>query len=250
MQRVLNRLARPFRRYWNTDHHWEGRLVELLGNKVRIDGALVDVSDPLIPTKDKAPLLKRTYERPERLLLQALPTQYPVIELGASIGVLACIVNRQLADPTRHIVVEANPELIPILERNRTLNNARFQIENVALAYNASEITFYLADKLVASSLHQNTGRPITVPAKTLSQLVEASGFERFSLVCDIEGAELDMVKHDLEVLRARVPYLLLEQHPKIVGKEATNTMHQSLLSIGYKVEATQRHSVLYTPGR
>jgi FkbM family methyltransferase len=246
IKRILSRLARPVRRYWNTDHDWEGRLLELLGNRARIDGAILDVSNPLIPTRDKAPLLKRTYERPERLLMRHLPLRFPLIELGANIGALACIANRRLHSPTQHVVIEANPELIPILERNRTLNSAQFRIEQMALAYDVSEITFYLADKLVASSLIQSKGRPVTVRTTTLAQIAARAGFTNFSVICDIEGAEAGMIEQEIDLMRDCIPCLILEHHPKLLGRETADRLHQMLVSAGLEVRERRGQSVCY----
>ena len=61
--------------------------MELLGNKRRIDGALIDLSASVIPTHLKALFLKKTYEWPERrLVVRHFASDVPVIELGGSLG--------------------------------------------------------------------------------------------------------------------------------------------------------------------
>jgi hypothetical protein len=64
-----------------------------------------------------------TYELPERELIRKyLPSNARVLELGGGIGVVSCLTNSLLRDKHAHVVVEANPLLIPFLESNRDLN--------------------------------------------------------------------------------------------------------------------------------
>src|SRR5262249_50614366 len=70
-----------------------------------------------------------TYELPERALAKRhLPPTATVLELGGCIGVVACVINHILQQPRRHVVVEGNPSIIPVLKRNRDLNGCAFQI--------------------------------------------------------------------------------------------------------------------------
>jgi len=112
------------------DSVW-GRVVELKGNKIKIEGSTFNVDIPFLTCRQKANFMFDRYERPERIALREfLDPSAPVIEFGGNIGVVSCVVNRRLTNPENHIVVEANPELIPYLERNRKINNCRFQIVN------------------------------------------------------------------------------------------------------------------------
>jgi hypothetical protein len=62
----------------------------------------------------KVSLLKQRFERFERkAVLQHVNPEYPVVELGACIGVVACITNGILKNPVLHVVVEANPHVSP-----------------------------------------------------------------------------------------------------------------------------------------
>jgi hypothetical protein len=88
-------------------------------------------------------LLDGRYELPERRAVQRhLRRDLPVIELGGSLGVVACITNKLLTDPTAHVVVEANPHAIPQLRLNKALNHCGFEIVNSALAYDLDAVTF------------------------------------------------------------------------------------------------------------
>ena len=53
-----------------------------------------------------------------------------IVEFGGGIGVISCLANRRIGQRDRHIVVEANPHLIPLLEKNRSLNRCAFTVVN------------------------------------------------------------------------------------------------------------------------
>src|SRR5688572_27871524 len=120
---VIRRIVWYAYRWWTSDHVWLGRVVEFSGNQVVIDGSRFDLSNPVIGTPQKAGFLLRNYENGERTALRLIPSAIglPVIELGGSIGVVACISSQHFGNPERHVVVEANPALIPVLTANRDL---------------------------------------------------------------------------------------------------------------------------------
>src|SRR5579863_4607697 len=97
-----------------------GKLAERFGDIARSDGLTISMDNPLLPARFKGTILLGWYENDERGMIQRnLPNDEPVIELGASIGVVACAANRRLLSPDQHVVVEASPELIPTLKKNR-----------------------------------------------------------------------------------------------------------------------------------
>jgi predicted O-methyltransferase YrrM len=49
----------------------------------------------------------------------ALRPEERVLELGGCLGVVSCSINTLLRDPSRHVVVEANPKLLAYLYENR-----------------------------------------------------------------------------------------------------------------------------------
>src|SRR5881396_635135 len=141
---LRHKLTEPILNYWGQDHWWAGRLVELTGNRVHIDGCRFSVNSFAIKTEIKSRFLLGTYEEAERNAIRRfLDPSLPVVEFGASVGVIACLTNHMLKDPRRHVVVEANPALLPLLKANCERNDCRFTVLHSAVAYGSDEVLFY-----------------------------------------------------------------------------------------------------------
>lgn len=211
---------------------------------VRIDGCRFDIQEIRDPFT-RLLLLKGVYEKIERrAAVRHICPDTPVLELGGCIGVVACTTNRLLRNPRAHVVVEANPLVIPQLQRNRDANGCQFEIVNCAVAYDAESVTFCPAGNFVGNSLNGNGELPpVTVGAMRLSQLVAERGFRRFTLLCDIEGSECAMVEQDGEVLR-NAELIVLESHPGIVGASRAEQTCLRLKELGF--EQIEDHSALY----
>jgi FkbM family methyltransferase len=221
-----------------------GRLVEVCGNRVTLDGLTFSVGNPLITAREKGLLYLGLHESQEIALVRRhLGAALPVIEFGGGIGVVSCTINRILANPRDHIVVEANPDLIPTLETNRAINRCRFQIRNVALAYDGPEIALAI-DSFASSRIDGAGQRRVHVKTATLALLLQESGFARINLVADIEGAEVQLVEEEGSLLSQRVQTLILEIHPRFTGVERTTQMLARIASLGF-VETARSHNVL-----
>jgi FkbM family methyltransferase len=182
-------------------------------------------------------LLSDLYEEPERKALgKFLDPELPVVELGACIGVISCLTNRRLRKPENHVVVEANSALLPLLEQNRARNACRFKIVHAAVSHGAETITFNLDDNILASSVHGDERRAVAVSTVTLERLLNDHGFQQATLICDIEGAELELVEQELKTLGERVSMIIMELHDRMVGQEPTQRMLASLESAGFKI--------------
>jgi FkbM family methyltransferase len=206
-----------------------GRVVELTGNRVRIEGCRFSVKHPAIPTWRKSLFLFDRYEIEERrALARVLDPELPVVEFGGSIGVVACVTNRRLRRPERHVVVEANRDLIPLLEQNRNRNGAGFTVLHRAVAYGTREVLFH-QDEFLSGRVRGAGGRAVQVPAVSLQEIVDGFGFERCTLICDIEGEEIELVRRESDVLCERVATLIIEAHPAVTGAEAAREMLRQL---------------------
>jgi FkbM family methyltransferase len=170
-----------------------------------------------------------TYELPERQLVRKhLPREARVLELGGCIGVVSCLINSLLQSSRSHVVVEANPFLIPFLSGNRDLNSATFSIEQcvVSRSHNA---TLVIAANMDGSKIG---GSGLAVPTRTLEYIESKYGLNFDALVMDIEGAENDFIRENREALQ-RMEFILVEFHPSVIGETEVSILRGILIECG-----------------
>jgi FkbM family methyltransferase len=183
----------------------------------------------------RAQLFTNNYEAAERrAVARYLRRDLPVVELGGSMGVVACVTNKLLKNKTAHVVVEANPLAIPHLELNRQLNHCEFEIVNKAIAYGVDSVTFRPSRSLCGNSITTDGDLlPVTVQTSLLSELVRHRNFDRFNLVCDIEGLEYDLVCNESDILLS-ADTIIMETHERYVGEEKLRFMMRRLKELGF----------------
>jgi FkbM family methyltransferase len=203
----------------------------------RLDGCRFALDSPVITADLRYLLLSGKHERCERELIRSfVRSDLPVIELGGSLGVVSCVTNRLLDNPSLHLVVEANPMLIPVLVRNRDRNGCRFTVLQRAIAYGGRFARFRIASNVLASAVQAASADAVSVPATTLRDLVEEWEFERCTLICDIEGAEYELVRRDLQTVGRFVDTLILELHERMLGPRRTAEVLDDLRQVGFDI--------------
>ncbi len=234
--------ARDYRELWNATriNAWMfSRLYSPDGLRgfARLDGCRFSIRDldPWI----RSQLLDRTYELPERrAIAKHLDPELPVIELGGCMGVVSCIANRRLARTEAHVVVEANPLAIPLIAHNAKLNRCPFRVVNAAIAYLEPETTFYPNGVTLTNRLDgPAVGQAVVVANRTLGSLAAEHGFSAFTLICDIEGYEYDLLLREPEAVEeARM--VIIETHERYIGSEKNRFVLQQLAKLGFKTLA------------
>ena len=185
----------------------------VLNNKIPHYSRVVYTDNPQVRSKMVGYLFFKAYESAEiRYINKYLLKEYPVVELGSSLGVVAMQVTAKTAQPVYS--VEANPELIPVIQQNLQGNQIRnCQVFNHIIA-NSTEQFYFVPGKI-------NTGGYITVepgkagipvPAVSLSDFLKARNLDTYILVCDIEGAEIFIFKEDAAALQ-NCRQLIIELH-------------------------------------
>jgi len=217
----------------------------------RAGGCEFNLSKNLFPSGYYSRFLFKTYESPEIALMKKyLDPGDSIIELGACIGVVSCISNKMLDHPENHVVVEANPDLIAEIEKNKANNRCHFSLENALISNQAFE-TFYTYNIAISGSLQKKVHNPKLVLSREVQ--VKGVGFEslqakyglKFSvLLMDIEGAEYTLIEENLEFLKG-LRLLIIEFHPNIMEHLDTEKYHRYLEEIGFKfAEKIEKTSV------
>ncbi|MDO9418743.1 FkbM family methyltransferase [Pararhizobium sp.] len=197
-------------------------------------------------------LLRNRYEADEAAMISShLPHGMPVIELGGSLGVVSALVRSRIGRTARHVVVEANPDLIDICTANaaHAAETGATEVVNAAVFYDAPFARFR-----ITANVHENAldtgdgpGRLVEVPAITLATLYERLGSpETFALVSDIEGAEYAVFAAEVDIL-AKVSVAVIEVHPDEFERQGKSLASFLVLgeAAGLKLAASQADVVV-----
>lgn len=60
-------------------------------------------------------------------------------------------------------------------------------------------------------------------------------GFDRCALVCDIEGAELNLIRTEIQAFQSHVEIFIVELHPAISGHDAVAEIRGFLAAHGFE---------------
>ncbi|WP_424135877.1 hypothetical protein [Roseomonas chloroacetimidivorans] len=220
-----------------------GWLFDRLGGEYRHQGLRFAVPPDLTSRGFRGRFLLGLYEMPERRLLHHLPPDSTLLDMGGCLGVVSCLANRRLRDPRRHVVVEANPALLPTLRANRDRNGAQFTIRHGIIG---GDGRFWPGGNIVAGSAYRPRGAPISVPVLD-PDAIEAEHDLRFdAYVMDIEGGEIEFIATQAARL-ARARFVLLEFHPAFTGQAACDAARAGLAAAGLVRRARFVHAEAWT---
>lgn len=208
---------------FNTKTWLAGWYFTLLGKKTKkLDGVEVLVPYDIVNIRLRGQFQINSYEKRERIYLKKfLDPEASILELGGCIGIVSCVANRLLRHPERHVVVEANPKLIPYIEQNKAFTGSAFSIENCMISSQPRN-DFYIGPGIGVSSARRKWSEKISVPGKTVTDIERAYGLKFDTLIIDIEGAELDFLRENREWLK-QISTIFMEVHPhkeNLTGEE------------------------------
>lgn len=196
-------------------HPTIGWILKKSQSKIRyFDGVSIDSRQQLLSHKAIAMIFWKIYERGEaRLIRKYLKDTYPVIEFGASIGIVSSLIASKIGDQLL-ISVEPNEDFIPIIEKNLQDNKAKnYQVINAALSYAQTPVFFLKNDSNLAGTIStENTEKAKEVKTVTIQKILNANSIKEFGLVADIEGTEIEFILYDKEALK-QCQLLILETH-------------------------------------
>ncbi len=182
-------------------------------DRIPFRGERIDTSFASVTPEVKAMLFWRLYETGEvQFIHRYLGSSLDVVELGGSIGAVSRHILRTLGtgpDAPRLVIVEANPDLLEVLTKNV---GGRANILHRAVAYGAPSVSFNISASSLGGSVGADSGRLVTVPTTTLSEIRATASLGDYALVCDIEGAEHAMVANETAELQ-RCRRLVIELH-------------------------------------
>lgn len=191
----------------------------------------------------------RPYEAPEaRMVQKYIVKGANVIELGGCYGVISALIRQKIGPDANHIIVEANPTLAAVCAVNANASTTINKAEVVVAAVDYSrekEVTFAAGTNAHVGHVALEGESGFTVPTTTLSAQAEKLHGDEYVLVCDVEGAELDLFENE-SISLSRVKILILETHPKIYPKKEFDLqrLQQNIEKIGL-IEIERSESVI-----
>ncbi|MCK6693210.1 MAG: FkbM family methyltransferase [Thermoanaerobaculia bacterium] len=224
---------------FNTKTWLAGWYFTLLGKKTKkLDGVEVLVPYDIVNIRLRGQFQINSYEKRERIYLKKfLDPEASILELGGCIGIVSCVANRLLRHPERHVVVEANPKLIPYIEQNKAFTGSSFSIENCMISSQPRN-DFYIGPGIGVSSARRKWSEKISVPGKTVTDIERAYGLKFDTLIIDIEGAELDFLRENREWLK-QISTIFMEVHPhkeNLTGEEVAECRN-ILEEVGFQLK-------------
>ena len=153
-----------------------------------------------------------------------------VIELGAGIGYLSALIATSIDIKSIHSF-EANPHLVPYIQSVHAANGlTNAHVTHAILGKRKGTAAFYVRDDLMSSSMMAQDSDPPEPQTEKVDVLNANTAFRDIAptvLLCDIEGAEADLLPDlDLSNLRAAVVKL----HPEFIGKAGVSTIFQAFM--------------------
>lgn len=204
-----------------------------LATSINYHGVEVPLTGPHVAVPIREQLFADVYERPEIEAAKALIRKGDrVLELGTGMGVVTAILSRATGSDGVVRTYEANPDMLPpaadLFKRNGVTNVEA--IHGVLVTDGAGVRLFHFAEFFPEGSLRQpgsKTGE-VEVPAYDLQETLKE--FNPNVLVCDIEGAEAELVPAlDLSGLRS----VVIELHPHRLTDAEIRTIYDHMIADG-----------------
>ena len=191
---------------------------------------LIDIGDKSLGRLSRRLIRKGTYEIEELdLARRHFKPGVPLVELGAGIGAISCVLNKHLG-PSQQIAVEANPRIIPSICNNMRLNSIDFDVVNAAIVYDCNTVPFPLQREHLGGRIGKTSKQMANITSISLSELVSRYNLGQFNLICDIEGYELHLFEHEAEIIKNHIQIMVIELH---FGKN-NHKFASKIISLGF----------------
>lgn len=199
--------------------------------------------NPVMTARVRRLLRNGTYELKEaRALRDLIRSGDRILELGGGLGYLSAKARQFGASEVT--VVEANPELVQYIKQQHAVNKIASTtiLHGLVDMKDAPGKKIHLRKNFLASSaradIHpERIETSVLVPCLGINQLIDRS--QPDVLICDIEGAEVDVLSAaDLTGLRSAV----VELHPQWIGSTGVAAVFDAFSRAGMTYCAKGSH--------
>jgi FkbM family methyltransferase len=224
-------------------YHWKYVLPKI--QEIELEGLKFDVSQ--LSSKIRNRLLSGAYEAHEKQMCRDYlkPTD-SVIELGAAIGFIGLICQKQLGIQD-YASFEANPKTAEILKRNYALNGVKPNVWNMALGCSDGQVDLEIGSDFWENSIVTadpvKGSKTVRVECGSIETLMKKCGVVPNVLIIDIEGAEQFI---DFTALPPTVNKVIMELHPGVIGQAAAYDIVAALVNRGFRVAREQSQTFAF----
>jgi FkbM family methyltransferase len=215
------------------------RSVNWLRGEAHVSGIVLPIDRSVLSPHMELTLAAGRYERRERALSARIVRPGDVVlELGAGLGFLSSYL-RKFTGAGKIVCVEANPNLIPYINRVHAVNAIdRIELLNGVVLPRpdgAASIPFYCRRDFWASSLDPSSPFESVVSVGALSFPDILDRHRPDVLVMDIEGGELELLTTpSAGSIRAAV----VETHPGHYGPDGLRAIEANFARLGFVEDA------------
>ncbi|MCT4553730.1 MAG: FkbM family methyltransferase [Pelagimonas sp.] len=198
---------------------------------IRSRGLKIPKHPQLTTGRIRGDLRNGTYERKEcDAVMRVVREGDRVLELGGGIGYMSTLlsVKKKVA---KVVTYEANPSLIPFITKVHCANGvANVDLRNALLTpAGGAPVPFHIRENFLASSMDYDAEPDTVVDTVSIDQHAIAPVIDDLTpdiLVCDIEGAESDLLPAgDWSGLRAAI----IELHPQWIGPSGVRAVFDAM---------------------
>ncbi len=190
-----------------------GAIRKIYKNRIPHYNRIIYTGFPMISNTVVGNIFFKSYESSEiRFAHKYMYKDTPVVELGASLGVMSMQIAGRTLQPVYS--VEANPELIPVINNNLKKNNVKnCTVFNCIIATSGEQFYFVKGGDNTTGHI---TSAPVDNATKvrsiSLTDFLSKNNIAQYILVCDIEGAEIYILKEDINAL-VNCKQIIIELH-------------------------------------
>ena len=208
----------------------------LFKNRIPYNSIIVKVNSPLITGRIKAYLFWGLYESSEARLIKKylINNALPIIELGASIGVVSSLINKYKKAGVLSYHFEADERFIPIVEENLKLNKSlNYLVEQSIIGKKGYEFKIG-ENNTVGKVIQGNNSNQGCVP---LNEVLEKHKINEYFLVSDIEGAEAFFLIDEPKPLD-KCMGILIELHKIDINNKTYNIhdLKSAISNLGFNI--------------
>lgn len=188
-------------------------------------------------------------EAVQKILIERLRPGMIFYDLGANIGLFSLLAARAVAPGGSVFSFEPDPEIATRLRRNAAKNNfANIAVLEAGVWSSSADVNFVSADP---NSPDRGTGRFVVgadrdaTPRKCVALddfIADHPGPD--AIKCDVEGAEVEVLRGAEKLIRSRRPCILAEMHSDANARSCRDFLRR----VGYTIELVDDTHILAVP--